>query len=147
MSRGHFYKTVLKRLIYGAEAQATVEVLLAGTSTRATLWSLEVGGQEIDNPYTVGNSGKISCWVESGKYDCIFTGASTERLYSYLIADYADTTGHIANCDLHSCDGIVRLESVINNTQSITERAISLDATTAQGAIVTVEQNAIWKSL
>jgi hypothetical protein len=147
MSRGHFYKTVMKRTSYAAEAQATVDVYLAGTLTRADLWTIEVGGASVDNPILVGSSGIATCWIDSGKYDCVFTGADVQTLFSQTIADYADITGHIAECDLHSCDGILRLESVINNTQSIAQRAISLDATTAQGAIVTVEQNAIWKSL
>src|SRR6185436_16657248 len=59
---------------YVAQASATVNVYVTGTTTSATIYS-DSAGTSKSNPFTAGTDGFYSFYVDNGSYDLQISGS------------------------------------------------------------------------
>lgn len=71
----------------GQPIAATVTVYLAGTSTKATIWTAPGGDVEKDNPFQTDAYGRFKFFADTGLYDIEIsgTGITTYKLESVFI--------------------------------------------------------------
>ena len=83
---------------------ATVTVYLAGTQTRATLYSNYAGNTELANPFLTSATGALEFYAEDGRYDVVInkTGYQTVNLTNIILEDPQDGSGQLQNTSINN---------------------------------------------
>lgn len=103
--------TILARGTGLALRDALVTVYLTGTTTKATLYSLnDVGSPERDNPYSTGNFGEpdLSIYVPDGVYDLRVDHSSqpTRTISEVQIYDYRELAEAVGGANVTALAGL-----------------------------------------